>query len=54
MRTYVTLDFWDSKKAYDSFRQANTEAYSALDQRCEELTSAEREIGAFEQLPENP
>jgi len=54
MRTYVTLDFWDSKKAYDSFRQANTEAYSALDQRCEELTSAERENGAFEQLPENP
>jgi len=54
MRTYVTLDFWDSKKAYDSFCQGNTAAYSALDEHCEELTSAERKLGAFEQLPENP
>lgn len=54
MRTYMTLDFWASQKAYESFRQANSDTYSALDERCEELTSAERKIGAFEQLPENP
>jgi len=52
-RTYVTLDFWASQKAYESFRQANLETYSALDERCEELTSAERKIGAFEQISEN-
>lgn len=53
-RTYVTLDFWASQDAYESFRQANLEAYSALDEQCEELTSAERKIGAFEQISENP
>lgn len=51
MRTYVTLDFWASQSAYDSFREANSDAYSALDERCEELTDAERKIGTFEQLP---
>jgi hypothetical protein len=54
MRTYVTLDFWASQNAYELFRQENLEAYSALDERCEELTSAERKIGAFEQISENP
>jgi hypothetical protein len=54
MRTYVTLDFWASQKAYESFRQANLDAYPVLDKRCEELTSAERKIGTFEQLSENP
>jgi len=54
MRTYVTLDFWASQNAYELFRQENLAAYSALDERCEELTSAERKIGAFEQISENP
>ncbi|HXJ04893.1 MAG TPA: antibiotic biosynthesis monooxygenase [Candidatus Acidoferrum sp.] len=54
MRTYVTMDFWASHGAYESFRKTNSGAYSALDKRCEELTSAEHKIGAFEQLPENP
>jgi hypothetical protein len=48
------LDFWASQDAYESFRQANLEAYSALDEQCEEVTSAERKIGAFEQISENP
>jgi hypothetical protein len=48
-RTYLTCDFWESRKAYESFRQNNSEAYLALDKICEEFTVAERNIGAFEQ-----
>ncbi len=50
--TYVTCDFWDTREAYELFLRINSDAYSALDERCEELTSAERKIGAFEQLLE--
>jgi hypothetical protein len=51
--TYVTCDFWESRKAYESFRQNNLEAYLALDKICEELTVAERKIGAFERLADD-
>jgi len=48
--TYVTCDFWANKTAYEAFRQKRSDAYLALDKACEELTVAERKIGAFEQL----
>jgi len=46
-RTYLTLDFWTSQKAYDAFRKRHLDEYSALDQKCEEMTENEREIGRF-------
>jgi heme-degrading monooxygenase HmoA len=46
-RTYVTLDFWVSKKDYDDFRQKHLAEYSAIDQKCEAMTESEREIGTF-------
>ena len=49
-RTYVTCDFWESRKAFESFRQNNVDTYLALDKRCEALTTAERKIGEFEQI----
>ena len=49
-RTYVTCDFWESKKAYEAFRQNNSEEYLALDKLCEGLTLAERNFGDFERL----
>jgi hypothetical protein len=52
-RTYWTCDFWESRKAYESFRQNNSEHYLALDKICEELTLAERKIGAFEQFADD-
>ena len=52
-RTYLTCDFWESRKACESFRQNNSEAYLALDKICEELTVAERKIGRFEQLADD-
>jgi quinol monooxygenase YgiN len=46
-RTYVTLDFWTSQKAYDAFRKRNLAEYEAFDRKCEDLTESEREIGKF-------
>ncbi|HMD40944.1 MAG TPA: antibiotic biosynthesis monooxygenase [Candidatus Acidoferrum sp.] len=48
--TYLTCDFWNSRAAYESFRRRNRDAYLAIDKECEELTLAEREIGAFEKI----
>jgi hypothetical protein len=48
IRTYLTCDFWESRETYQIFRQNNSEAYDALDKTCDELTLAERKIGAFE------
>ena len=52
-RTYVTLDFWATQKGYESFREAHSEDYLALDRECEKLTTAERKIGSYGQLPED-
>ena len=46
-RSYVTLDFWTSEKAYDDFRNRHLAEYEALDKKCETLTENEREIGKF-------
>ncbi|MGC2467587.1 MAG: antibiotic biosynthesis monooxygenase [Candidatus Acidiferrum sp.] len=51
--TYLTCDFWETREAYAAFRLANSLAYRALDKRCEELTLAEREIGAFNRLADD-
>jgi len=51
-RIYVTCDFWANRKAYGLFRERHADQYRALDQRCAELTVAEREVGAFEQIPD--
>ena len=48
--TYLTCDYWESREAYESFRRKHSDAYLELDKKCEELTFAERKIGAFEQL----
>jgi heme-degrading monooxygenase HmoA len=54
-RTYLTLDFWHSENAFQSFRRANYEAYSALDRSTEGLTLRETHLGSFTQAaPHNP
>jgi len=50
-RTYMTLDFWKSQKAYDDFRKRQLAKYKILDQQCEDLTESEREIGRFVRVP---
>jgi len=49
-RTYVTCDFRESEKAFETFQKLNSDAYQALDAASANLTVAERKIGAFEQL----
>jgi len=46
-RTYLTLDFWSSKHAYESFRKRYAKEYKAIDAKCERLTESEREIGRY-------
>jgi heme-degrading monooxygenase HmoA len=46
-RTYVTLDYWTSQEAYEDFRKQHLGKYETLDQKCQELTESEREIGRF-------
>jgi heme-degrading monooxygenase HmoA len=44
---YVTLDLWDSQKAYESFKAEHAPEYKTIDQFCENLTVSEIEIGEF-------
>ena len=48
---YLTLDFWESKAAYDTFREAHAAEYGRIDVACEGLTSEEILIGYFERVP---
>lgn len=45
--TYVTLDRWASRAAYEEFRVVHAAAYAALDDAAAGLTLAERHLGTF-------
>jgi heme-degrading monooxygenase HmoA len=45
---FVTLDFWESRSAYESFKQLNHAAYLMLDRECQSLTVFERCLGYFD------
>lgn len=45
---YVTLDFWTSRQAQETFRRQHDAEYQALDARCERLTDKETKLGEFE------
>ena len=45
---FVTLDFWESRSAYESFKELNHAAYLRLDKDCQSLTSLERCLGYFD------
>ena len=47
-RCYVTLDAWETKKAYERFKAEQRQEYEALDLRCESLTLREQWLGEFE------
>lgn len=44
---YLTIDRWQSKEAYNGFRNASARQYAELDRECEALTTGERFLGAF-------
>jgi heme-degrading monooxygenase HmoA len=43
-RMYVTIDEWDSREAFEEFRQKYPAEYTEIDNRCEGLTMGERLI----------
>jgi len=44
---YLTLDFWNSREAYEQFMAIHKGIYKMLDAGGEELTSKERRIGWY-------
>ena len=44
---YLTVDYWISQTAYETFRKKWLAEYEALDRKCESLTEHERQIGTF-------
>ena len=45
---YITLDFWASRSAFESFKESNHTAYQQMDKNCETLTIFERCLGMFD------
>ena len=45
---YLTMDVWESERAYLKFHETYANEYRAVDQRCEELTQKETALGTFE------
>lgn len=48
---YLTMDVWEDKNSYLSFKDRFADDYRQIDEECEKLTSAERLIGIFEEAP---
>ena len=46
--SYVTLDWWISRAAYDTFRAKHATDYATLDFMCEAATTEEEKLGEFE------
>jgi heme-degrading monooxygenase HmoA len=47
-RVYVTIDTWESRAAYEEFREKYAVVYAELDQECSGLTVAEKHLGKHE------
>lgn len=45
---FVTVDYWESRAAWEDFRSRFAAEFAALDARCETLTLRETELGRFE------
>ena len=47
-RVYLTLDFWETREAYEKFKRENAAEYERIDKECEGMTVGELCIGEFE------
>lgn len=47
---YITIDYWQSKHDYDTFREEFKEAYQKLDSECELFMKEEKHLGSFERV----
>jgi heme-degrading monooxygenase HmoA len=48
--TYLTLDFWASRQAHETFMETHAAEYEELDAAGEELTLRESKVGWYEQV----
>ena len=47
---FITIDYWESKDAWDVFRTRFAKEFEALDAKCAAWTISEVEIGRFEPI----
>lgn len=47
-RVYLTLDFWETREAYERFKKENAAEYDRIDRECEEMTTGEKRLGEFQ------
>ena len=46
-RVYLTLDFWETREAFDKFKKENAAEYERIDRGCEGMTVRETKVGEF-------
>lgn len=46
-RVYLTLDFWETREAYEKFKRENAAEYERIDKECEGMTVREKKVGEF-------
>ena len=46
-RVYLTLDFWETREAYEKFKKENTTEYERIDKECEGMTARETCLGEY-------
>ena len=46
-RVYLTLDFWETREAYEKFKKENAAEYGRIDRECEGMTAREVRIGEY-------
>jgi hypothetical protein len=49
---YLTMDFWESRAAYEEFMAGHRKECEEIDAICEDMTIQERRIGWFEMVAE--
>jgi heme-degrading monooxygenase HmoA len=47
-RVYLTLDFWETREAYEKFKKENAAEYDHIDWECEGMTAGEKSLGEFQ------
>ena len=47
-RVYLTLDFWETREAFEKFKKESAKEYERLDRECEGMTQREKKVGEFE------
>jgi heme-degrading monooxygenase HmoA len=51
---FVTIDFWESRQAFDKFLETHREQFLTIDAECEQLTESEQQLGHFYSTEELP